>query len=234
VGILDLDRPEVADGAAVIYLVRHAATPGDEHALRRADRSGIPLLCVVVGAGEGHAPILPYVLATDVIRTHGIDRPAIDAVARRLALRAPEQAWALAGRLPALRPGVMEQLVRRSARRNAILSAATFAPGPDFPALTLGQLRLALRLMAARGMRTEGPALLAGLAGAVAAGLAGRALARTLRRNLPVPGAFVQAAVAYAGTRAVAEAVQRLPERSAPTEPGHAEATGRSVPSTRL
>lgn len=234
VGILDLDRPEVRDGAAVVYLVRQAATPGDEHALRRADRSGIPLLCVIVGGSERDVPILPYVLATDVIRTNELDRPAIDAIARRLAVRAPEHAWAIAGRLPALRRGVMEQLVSRAARRNAILSASSFAPGPDFPALTLGQLRLALRLMAARGMKTEGPALVAGLAGALAAGLAGRTLARRLRHRLPIPTPLIQAAVAYAGTRAVAEAVQRLPEQRATPGAAPAGKAGGSAPSTTL
>lgn len=220
VGILDLDRAEVAEGAAIVYVVRRAATPGDEHALRRADRSGLPVLCVVVDPVAGEAPILPYALATDVIRTPEIGQPTVDAIARRLVVRAPEQAWALAGELPALRAGVVEALARRSARRNAILSAATFAPGPDFPAVTLDQLRLALRLMGARGMKTEGPALLVGAVGAVATGLAGRALARRLRRELPFPAALVQAAVAYAGTRAVAEAMRRLPEPR--TGPGSA------------
>lgn len=221
VGILDLDRPEISDGAAVVYAIRNGPTPADERALRRADRAGIPLLCLIVspGADDGGGTILPYVLATDVVRAAAVDQAAIDRLAQRLAARAPEQAWALAAELPALRRGVTSALAERSALRSAIVAGATFVPGPDLPAVTVAQIRLVLRLLGARGMRTEGPALAFGVAGALATGLVGRALARSLRRRLPVPPAVVQAAVAYAGTKAIATAVERLPEREAPSEP---------------
>ncbi len=204
VGILDLERPEIAHGSAIVYLIRREPTPADEHALRRADRTGLPLLCLLLGADPADRRILPYVRATDVVRRPDVDDGAVAGLARRLAVRAPEEAWALAARLPALRSAVSRELVHGTARRNAALAAATFVPGSDLPLLSLAQLRMVLRITVAGGGAPEAAVPL-GVAGAAAAGLAGRSLSRLLRRALPA--ALVNAAVAYAGTLAVGEAV---------------------------
>lgn len=206
VGILDLDRPELAHAAVIVYLIRRAATPADEAALRRADRQGRPLLCLVMTDEAGRGPVLPYVRATDVIRVPALGRPAIRALATRITARVPEQAWVLAEALPALEPGVARALVERSARRTAVRAAVAGGRRPAMPELTTGQLRLVLRLAAARGVEPEGATAAVGLVGAVATGLLGRALARRLRTALPLPGWAVDAAVAYAGTRAVGRA----------------------------
>jgi uncharacterized protein (DUF697 family) len=149
------------------------------------------------------------VLATDVIRAPAIAPETIGAVARRVAVRAPEAAWALAARLPPLRDGVSQALVRRYALRNAVVSAATFVPGPDLPALAANEIRMALRLATARGSDSAAMPVVA-FAAAVGGGLALRGLARRLSALMPLPAWAIQAAVAYAGTRALGEAVGML------------------------
>lgn len=213
VGILDLERPELAGSSGLVYAIKGGATPADEHALRRADRQRIPIVCVILSDRPPDGRVLPYVLATDVVRTPAIDRAALDAIASRLAARAPEAAWVLAARLPALRPAVSRALVERYARRNAGLGAATFVPGPDLPALTLNELRLALRLAAMEGRDPQAVQAVA-LAASVATGLTLRTVARSLTRLLPLPAWAIQAAVAYAGTRALGAAALGLAGRT--------------------
>ena len=212
VGILDLERPELAGAAGIVYLIRGVATPADEHALRRAERLRLPILCLVLTDGSRDGGVLPYVPATDVLRTRALDAAAVRWIGRRLTARAPEAAWALASGLPALREGVRRSLIERYARGNALIAAATFVPGQDFPTLTLNELRMTLRLAAAAGAeprRAQGLAIATSLGG----GLALRAVARRLGAMRPLPRWAVQAAVAYAGTRAIGLAAAALASR---------------------
>jgi hypothetical protein len=209
IGILDLERPEVTGAAGIVHVIRGEATPADEHALCRAERRLLPTLCIVLSTGPDGSRVLPYVPATDVLRARKLDAPAVRWLGQRLAVRAPEAAWALASRLPALQDPVTRSLVERYARRNALVAAATFAKGRDFPTLTLNELRLTLRLAAVAGAEPRNAQLLA--AGtSLGGGVALRALARRLDALLPLPGWAVQAAVAYAGTRVIGLAAVAL------------------------
>ncbi len=212
VGILDLGRPEIALGAAFVYVIRHAATPGDERALRRAERAGLPLVALVLRPEDGIAPILPYVLATDVVTAETIDGAAVARLASRIAARAPDQAWVLAHELPVLRRAAERRLVNGAARSHAFLAAAPPLLEPSIVPLTLGELRMLMRLLVAHGDdRPAGPALFGAVAACLGTGLACRALARRLRRRAPLPASVVDAAVAYGGTRALAALATRLP-----------------------
>ena len=77
----------------------------------------------------------------------------------------------LAARLPVVREAVVDELIRLSARKNALVAAAVFVPGVDLPVLTLNQMRLVLRIAAAHDVEISNdrlPELLAVLGGALA------------------------------------------------------------------
>jgi hypothetical protein len=212
VGILDLEDPELEGSAALVYVIKGKATPTDERALRRADRQSIPIVCLRLGAPEGEAP-LPYVRATDVVRAATLGPGAVDALAARIALRSPDAAPWLARHLPALRNGVEATVVEQGARKTAALAALSgrFAES-DLPALALVEIRTALRLAVAEG-RDAGKFRVVAAAGAVAGGVAMRALNRGLVDRVPLPAFAVRSAIAYAGARALGEAALRLSRR---------------------
>jgi uncharacterized protein (DUF697 family) len=212
VGILDLEREQPGESAALLYVIRDEPAPADEHALRSADHRGLPIICVVLSDHQG-SRVLPYVLATDVLRTPALDAAAVDWIARRLVARAPEAAWALAVRLPAIREPVKQALARHFSQRNALAAATTLAPGQGFPLLTLNQIRMTLRIAAASGMEPRKAQALA-VGAALGGGLALRAVSRRLSAALPLPSFAVRAAVAYAGTRAMGLAATALAARA--------------------
>lgn len=199
------------DGAAaLVYVLAGPVSEEDERALRAADVAGVP----VVALGPDPATPVPYVLATDVLPLAPGSGFPLDELARLLGAKADEDATALAARLPVLRRGVAEALVARVARRNAVVGAAVFVPGVDFPVLTLNQLRLVLRIGQAYGQEIDAdraPEILAVVAG----GLGFRAIARSALGVVPVAGWAVKSGVAYTGTRAVGEAAIRYFEARA-------------------
>lgn len=194
----------VDGAAALVYVLAHELTPADERELRRADEKGVSI--VVVGP-EPTRPI-PYVLATDVIPLRAGEGFPVAELATLLGGKLDEEATQIAARLPVLRRGISEALISRVARQNAVLGAAIFVPGADFPVLTLNQLRLVLRLAQAHGQEIDAqraPEILAVVGG----GLGFRALARQALSVVPVAGWAVKGAVAYVGTRALGEAALR-------------------------
>jgi hypothetical protein len=151
---------------------------------------------------------VPYVLDTELVRIRpGRGLPVKEtaaALARALGPTGP----AVAGRLPVLRHAVISHLVDQSMRRNGLIGAATFLPGPDLPALTLNQAFLAIRMAVAGGRDAQLSALWPELAAVAASGLVFRKLAHGLEL-LPVPRFAVRGAVALGGTWAVAAALRR-------------------------
>jgi uncharacterized protein (DUF697 family) len=89
-----------------------------------------------------------------------------------------------------------------------LIGAAVFVPGADYPAITLAQLRLVLRLAQAHGVEV-GRERLPEILGVIGGGFALRGLARTALRYTPVAGFAVRAVVAYTGTKAIGEAAVR-------------------------
>ena len=75
----------------------------------------------------------------------------IEDLAERIADRADEASYQLAARLPALRPAIVEQIIKKFSLQNGVLGVAIFIPGADFPVLTLNQIRMVLRIAAAHG-----------------------------------------------------------------------------------
>jgi uncharacterized protein (DUF697 family) len=215
---------EPRDVEAFVYVIGDTVTEEDERVLKRARRARVPTL--VVEAGRKQPRRVPFVLATDVVRVepgHGFD---VDDIGRAVAQKLGEEATSLARRLPALRQAVCARLIESFARKNGIVGAAVFVPGVDLPILTLHQIRMVARILAAYGLALDGqraPELLA----TVGAGLGFRAVARELLDLVPVLGWAIKGAVAYAGTRALGEATVRYAEaRTAkPLQPASASAS---------
>ena len=153
-------------------------------------------------------------LATDVVRAEPGHGFPVEAIARTLAQKLGENGTSLARHLPVLRPHVCAVLIETFARRNGIISAAVFIPGVDFPALTLNQVRLVLRICAAHGLEVDNqraPEILA----TIAAGLGFRTLARELLDLVPFAGWLLKGAIAYGATKALGEATVKYCEARA-------------------
>jgi uncharacterized protein (DUF697 family) len=209
-------RPGPLDGAAVVVHVL-AAAPGDddEATLKEAHRERVPVVAVL--AGPALDDRVPYVLATDVVRTPAGAGFDVDAIARVVAAKLGEDGSALAARLPALRPAVVSGLIERFSRVNGVLGAAVFVPGADLPVMTLNQVRMVLRIAHAHGVEVgqeRAPEVLATLG----SGFALRAVTRQVLGLVPVAGWAVKGAVAYAGTKALGEAAARYFAQSATTK----------------
>jgi uncharacterized protein (DUF697 family) len=187
---------------ALVVVLGGAPTTEDDERMRIAARALVPVVAVQTDPRSKTA--LPYVPHSAVVVCppgHGFP---VDEIARVLAQELGGDAVSLAARLPALRNGIVRELVRRASLRAAVVGALPWRRGADFPMLALIQARLVLDVAAAHGSaidRERAPEL-AAVAGA---GLGARSLARRLPARLP----FVGAATGYLVTRAVGEAVAR-------------------------
>ncbi|MBV8562914.1 MAG: DUF697 domain-containing protein [Actinobacteria bacterium] len=199
------DSPEGA--ALYLYVLGHDPDEADQAALKRARRARVPIVAIAAGPVSDDVT-LPFVLATDVVRTGAGEGFPLEEIAARIAAKLGENAAPLAARVPLLRDAVCAELISSASRRNGITAAAVFLPGADLPLLTLNQLRLVLRIAQAYG-EDVGKERLPELAASVGAGIGLRALARELLDLVPVAGWAVKGAVAYAGTRALGEAAVR-------------------------
>jgi uncharacterized protein (DUF697 family) len=174
----------------------------DPEQLRTADRAGVPIIAV------SEADVVPYVLATDIVRVPPGQGFPVDEIAHAVANKLGEDGTALAARLPVVRAAVCDHLIATFSKRNAVIAGAVFVPGVDMPILTLNQIRLVLRIAVAHGEPIDNQRALE-LAGVVGAGFGFRAVARELLDLVPVAGWALKASVAYAGTKAVGEAAVR-------------------------
>jgi uncharacterized protein (DUF697 family) len=201
---------EELEGASLVVHVVAAAGAGDAdvEAFRHAERKGVPVVCILAGAEPEAAVRLPHVLATDVVAVPPGTALPLEDVVDRVAAKLDEKAYALAGKLPALRRAVAEKIVERFARQNAVLGAAVFIPGADLPVMTLNQIRMVLRLAGAYGHEIDRERAVE-ILGVVGAGLGFRAVARQLVAFVPVGGWAVKGGIGYAGTKALGEAAIR-------------------------
>lgn len=217
-----LGEPEGAD--VYVHVFAREPGPDDEVVMRRARRTHVPVIAVVVDPARDEG--IPYVLATDVVPVAEGQGFRLETIARAIAARLGEHGAPLAGRVPLLRPAVSEQLVESFARKNGLVGAAIFIPGADLPVLALNEIRLVLRLAQAYG-EESGPVRLPELVATVGAGFGLRALARELLGLVTIAGWVVKGAVAYGGTRALGEAARqrfelaptRRPDAGAPAGP---------------
>jgi uncharacterized protein (DUF697 family) len=192
----------VDHAAAVVVVLGGAPTAEDERVLRDAARACVPAVAVQTDA-KADAPLAYVPASAVVVCPPGRGFPVED-IARALADGLGSDAVPLAARLPALRPHVVQALVRRASRQALLVGALPWGKGADFPALALIQARLVLDVAAAHGHpldRSRAPEL----AAVAASGLGGRALVRRLPRRLPLVGGVT----AYLATRALGEAASK-------------------------
>jgi uncharacterized protein (DUF697 family) len=199
-----LAEDDLAGASILVYSLRGlGATPETEAALELAVRNGVEIVAIAVGAT---GPVrLPYVAAADVVAVAPGSPLPFERVAARIAVRAGDRSHALAARLPSLRAAVSDHVVRSATARNALIGAAVFMRGVDFPVLTLNQIRMVLRIAAAHGEKIDRervPEML----GVVLAGFGWRGLARQLLGRVPGPSFVIKAGVAAAGTKTIGEA----------------------------
>jgi uncharacterized protein (DUF697 family) len=201
-----LSAYDVEGARVLVYAVGGPQpTEEDEKSLRLAIRKAVGVICVVVGAPRGETPHVPYVLDTDIVAVAPGEPLPIEEIAKSIADRADEASYQLAARLPALRPAVVEQIIKKFALQNGVLGVAIFIPGADFPVLTLNQIRMVLRIAAAYGEELDRERAVEVLT-VIAAGLGFRTVARQLIGIVPGLGWAVKGGVAYAATRALGEA----------------------------
>ena len=202
-------RPTAYDveGANVLVYAIAGAAPSaeDEKTLQLAARKRVGIVCVLFGASNGELPSVPHVLDTDVIPVGPDEALPVERLAERIADRAGETSHHLAARIPALRPPVVDAIVKHFSLQNGVLGVAIFIPGADFPVLTLNQIRMVLRIATAHGEELDRERAFEVLS-VVAAGLGFRTVARHLVGVVPGLGWAVKGGVAYGATLAVGEA----------------------------
>ncbi|MGN6380925.1 MAG: DUF697 domain-containing protein [Gaiellales bacterium] len=219
------DRDLLKRAAVVVYAgeITEALDAGTRSDLAVVGSSGRPIVAVLEALDQpGNALI-------EAARTPGLppsavvgakpgsfpERQVLQAVAERAGPAGP----ALAARLPALRPAVIEQVIAQAARHNGATASLVPMPREDMVALTAVELRMVLQIAACHGERLSADRLLE-VASVVGAGLGMRALARELLGVVPVAGWMVKSAVAYSGTRGIGRAAAEYFERGAPADVG--------------
>ena len=210
----------------LVWVQAGPLSDADAAELQAANAGRVPIVAVVVGGGAVEAaPRLPYVLATDHVSVGPGEPFPVGEIARALGRRVGERASGLAARLPVLREGICDSLVKAAAKRNSMVGSLIPVPGADLPVLALTQVRLVLRIAHAHGEPVDSKRL-PELLGVVVGGLGIRGIARQLLGSLG-PGWLVKGAVAYGGTFAIGEAAvryfaSRAPVPAAPAPPPRA------------
>jgi hypothetical protein len=190
--------------AVYIVVLAGAPTPEQVEQLRKATRALVPVLAVQTSP-TGTTDI-PYVPATEVLVCAPGQGFPLGEIARTVARLLDHNAVALAARLPALRPAVVERLVEFSSLKAGVTALIAARRRELFPLLVMQQLRLALDVAAATGQRL-GRERAPEVAAVVAAGLG----VRTAMRRLGLQGSAVAAGLSgYAVTRALGEAARRM------------------------
>ena len=227
----ELVRGEGAEPAAVtaswkgatglVWVQAGPLTAADQAELQAASVAKVPIVALIAGAAGAAAGSaaaahqrLPYVLATNHVTVGPGQGFPLDEIARAVGRSVGEHASGLAFRLPVLRDGILESLVRSASKRNAMVGSLIPVPGADLPVLVLTQLRLVLRVAHAYGEPVDTKRL-PELLGVVLGSLGLRGVARQLAGSLG-PGWLVKGVVAYGGTRAIGAAAIRYFERKSP------------------
>ena len=115
---------------------------------------------------------------------------------------AGDAAVGLAAKLPSLREETCRNIIRRTARQNAVIGALFIIPGADMPVMTLNEARMILRIAAAHG-EDVGTERALEILGVVGGGFGLRTIARQLLDFLPGPGWVIKSGIAWTGTKAM-------------------------------
>lgn len=195
-------EPSSADVAIVLL-----GTGSAERVVASYAGSGVPVALVVEGALDApHLDLTDQAAALVSLIAASSPSALLDKLASWLA-SATDKCIALAANFPFCRRAVTDLLVARCAAQNAAVGAVHLIPGSDLPVMTVNQAKLALDIAAAHNEGLDASRV-AELASVVGAGLAYRAVARTLLGLVPGLGAVLRAGVGYAGTIATGNALR--------------------------
>jgi uncharacterized protein (DUF697 family) len=220
------DGDRLARASVVVYGgdVTHRLDDETRADLEVVGRLTRPILVVLEGVE------MPMDAAVEAARVRGIEPDAVlavkrgrfpqKAVLRRIAERSGASGPALAARVPALRPEVIERVIETAARRNAVIAAAVWIPGADMPLLTAVDMRMVLQIAVCHGVDVNADRAVE-LLGILGAGFGLRSAARELLDVVPLAGWVVKGAVAYSGTRALGRAAVEYFERGAVADVAH-------------
>jgi hypothetical protein len=155
----------------------------------------------------------PFVLSPFVVECRAGEGFPVDEIAERI-VEAVEDAPALAARVPAVADATRSALVQQAVIRSALIGLLGSRLGRSRPLLVLEQARLVSRLRAVSSgsaVSEELPVVAGGAAAVLVSGFGLRSAARTAGAVLPAP--LVNAAIAAAGTWALARAFRLLEGR---------------------
>ena len=214
-GAIVVAGAEVVERAEVLVrIIAGDPTPEDEQLVRAADAGGVPVVIVQLWPQADWTT--PFVLTPFVVECRAGEGFPVGAIADSI-VEASENGAALGARAPVIAEATRKGVVKSAVLRSTLIGLAGSRLGVSRPLLTLEQVRMLSQL---RTASTESPAAdelrvrAAGAAAVLAAGFAFRGVARSLRTVLPAP--IAQAAVAAAGTWALAKAYElaeaRLPQ----------------------
>jgi uncharacterized protein (DUF697 family) len=180
--------------------------------------AGVPLLAVLLDGGRADAGrwvASDVFFAQEVAVLHPGEPLAGSEVAASMAGLAHEHAIALAARLPALRPAVVNRVIQSAARQNGVVGAVIFIPGADMPVMTVNQIRMVLQIAAAYGERV-GLERAIEILSVIGIGFGLRTIAREALDFVPGPGWVFKGGFGYTATVALGKAAARYFEEGAP------------------
>jgi hypothetical protein len=207
------DGARLAGARALVHVMAGEPSPADDALVGDADAQGVPVVLVQLWPQPDWTP--PFVLTPFVVECRAGEGFPVDAIASRIA-EASGYSPALARSVPVFRDTVARAVIRAATVRAAFIGALAGRSRGSRALLTLEQVRMLGQLQALREHppQSDGlPPLAAPAAASLAMGLVLRSAARAAGRVLPAP--VVNAAVAAAGTWAVATAFEQIHERSA-------------------
>lgn len=205
------EGPSVGGARAIVRIIAGEPSEEDQAIVHAAERAEVPVVVVQLWPQEDWKA--PYVLSPFVVECRtgeGFPVPKIAA----LVAQAVEHPAPLAARIPVLREAVTASIERGSILRSALLGLLGAKAGATRPLLALEQVRLLAQLVALEPpeKRREGFPVAASVGAVTLAGSYGlRAVARAARRRVPAP--LADAAVAAAGTWALAQILRRVEPR---------------------
>ena len=202
------EEDALGEAALLVYVLAGPPEDSDVAVLKRASLAGTPIVAVLAGPQGDDNPDPPYALAEHVVRVRPGSGFPVEEIARAIAHALGERATPLAARLPVLRDAVVDRLIRKFSRQNAIIGVSVFVPGADMPVLTANEIRLLMRIADAYGFELDRERIPEVL-GVIGTGFGLRAVARSLLGVVPVAGWAVKGGIAYGGTRALGEAARR-------------------------
>lgn len=205
------DGERMPAAEVLVRVVAGEPSEADDAFIRTGDQRGTPVVVVQLWPQADWTP--PFVLSPFVVECRAGEGFPLREIADRI-VEASEHGPLLAARVPALRKAAAHGVVRQAALRSAVLGVAGAGKRAARPLIALEQIRMLARL---RAMTTgsagsdEMPIVAGGAALALAAGFAFRGVARSARQVLPA--SIANAAVAAAGTWALAKTMQALESR---------------------